>query len=69
MEMKPTEEATRGVGKLHNEEHHSYKSPPNIAGMMTPRRVGWKRHVACIVSVRNAYGATVGTFEDRTLLV
>jgi hypothetical protein len=37
--------------KLHNDEHHSLYSSPNIVRVIKTRRVRWAGHVACMGEV------------------
>jgi hypothetical protein len=55
LEMVPRElakykrdEVMGGWRKLHNEEHHSLFSSPDIIRMIKSRRMRWAGHVACM---------------------
>jgi hypothetical protein len=41
--------------KLHNDEHHSLYSLPNIVRVIKSRRIRWAGHVACMGEGRSVY--------------
>lgn len=47
-------EVKRGWRKLHNVKLNNLFCPPDITGMIKPRKVRWTGHVACAM-MRNAY--------------
>ena len=51
--------------KLHNEEHHSLYSSPNIVRVIKSRRMRWAGHVACMGERRGVYRVLVGKPEGK----
>jgi hypothetical protein len=59
------EEVAEGWRRLHNEELHNLYTSPNIVRVIKSRRLSWKRHVALMVDIRNAYKILVGKLEGK----
>jgi hypothetical protein len=59
---------TGGWRELHNEELHNLYSSPSIITIVKLRGMGWTRHVARMVEMRNSYGILVGMSEERRQL-
>jgi hypothetical protein len=52
--------------KFHAEVYHLYFSP-DMVQVISPRRMRWVLHVACIDEMRNAYRVLVGTPEGKII--
>jgi hypothetical protein len=59
------DEVTGDWRKLHNEELHNLYSSPNIIRMIKSMRMRWTRHVARMVTKRNACRILVGKPEGK----
>jgi hypothetical protein len=56
----PKREEYRSWRKVHNDEHYSLCSSPNIIWVIKSRRMMWVGHVACMEEGRYVYRVLVG---------
>ena len=59
------DEVTGEWRKLHNEELNDLYCSPNIARLITSRRMRWAGHVACMVERGSVYRVLVGKPEGK----
>jgi hypothetical protein len=61
----PKREEDGSWRKLHNDEHHSPYSSPNIIMVIKSRRMRWAGHVARMGEGRDVYRVLIGRPEDK----
>jgi hypothetical protein len=61
----PKREKDGSWRKLHNDEHHSLYSSPNIVKVIKSRRMRWAGHVARVGVARGVYRVLVGRPEGK----
>jgi hypothetical protein len=59
---------TGGLRKLHNKEHHNFKSSKSIISIIKSRRIRWEGNLALIREKRNACRLLVGKPEGERLV-